>query len=123
VQQQPEEAAAAAAAAAEEAGVPPRWLHQIPDYRQAPADAIMLYCPGKVLHLQRRGADEGAVYTMVSGAANPAFGRILVHRSMLRDHYLAHYEAALQHLLEQLGQAAPAVEAPAAAAPEPQPAA
>jgi hypothetical protein len=94
-------------------------------YANPPADAIMLYVPGQLLHIQRSGTDASATYKMVRGGARQSFQRILVHRSMLRDHYLNHYEAALQHLLEQLPAAAEeaAAGAPAAAAaPQPAPA-
>jgi len=58
----------------------------------------------RLLLLLRPGADAAAVYELVKAGAcaGPLQApRVLVNRSMLRDHYLMHYVAGLEKLLGQ----------------------
>lgn len=67
------------------------------------AAAVRLVCPGQLLYLKRNGTDADAQLELLRAPAEgPRFGRILLNRSMLRDHYLTHYADALHKLMAQL---------------------
>ncbi|GFR50609.1 hypothetical protein Agub_g12692 [Astrephomene gubernaculifera] len=63
-----------------------------------------LVVPGRVYMIERRGADATATFRLLRDVSRTQLGRMLLKRSMLRDHLLGHYIAALERVTQQQQQ-------------------